>query len=104
MRRAVRAMSSYAARDKKKGPFLNGPLDFTGTEAFRADVEFARFSAAYVNPDALDINVPAASRVAVRVADVISSHRSAAAAITEFGHTVSPLTDIHGTTNLCIVS
>lgn len=97
-------MINISCSGNKKGPFLNGPLDFTGTEAFRADVELARFSAAYVDFDTLDIDIPTASRVAVRVADVIASHRSAAATITEFGHSVSPLTGSHGTTNWCIVS
>ena len=67
----------------KKGPFLNGPLNFTGTEALRADMKFACLSAAHINAHTLDVNQPATSCVTVRVAYSVSCSRSAAAAITE---------------------
>ena len=87
----------------KKEPFLNGSLNSTGTEALRADIKLARLSAAYVDSDALDIDVPAASGMAVRVADVVSRHRAAAAAITELGHSFSLLAG-RRKINQCIVS
>ena len=87
----------------KKEPFLNGSLNSTGTEALGADIKLSRFSAAYVDSDALDIDVPAASGMAVRVADVVSRHRAAAAAITELGHSFSLLAG-RRKINQCIVS
>ena len=79
-------ISAGGVWNKKKSRLLNGSLDFTGTEALRAYMEFARLSAAYVNTYTLKVNEPAASGVTVRVADGISSRWSAAAAITELGH------------------
>ena len=67
----------------QKGPFLNGPLYFSGTEAFRADMKFSGLSATYVNANILDVHQPTAPGVAVRVADRISCSRAATAAITE---------------------
>ena len=87
----------------KKEPLLNGSLDSTGTKAFGADIKLPRFSAAYVDSDALDIDIPAASCMAVRVADIVSRRRTAAAAITESGHLFSLLAS-HRTINQCIVS
>lgn len=71
--------------NKKREP-LNGSLDFSGTEAFCADMEFSCFSSTYVNAYILDVHQPAASSVAIRVADCISCSRTATAAITELGH------------------
>ena len=68
---------------RKKSRLLNGSLDFTGTEALRAYMKFACLSAAHINAHTLDVNQPAASCVAVRMADSVSCSRSAAAAITE---------------------
>ena len=87
----MRKMATNKERvTKKKSRLLNGSLDFTGTEALRADMEFARFSAAHVNTYTLKVYEPAASGVTVRVADGISGRRSATAAITELGHNCFP--------------
>ena len=83
-------ISAGGVWNKKKSRLLNGSLDFTGTEALRAYMEFARLSAAYVNTYTLKVNEPAASGVTVRVADGISGRRSATAAITELGHNCFP--------------
>ena len=77
-------------KDKKKSRLLNGSLDFTGTEALRADMEFARFSAAHVNTYTLKVYEPAAPGMTIRVAYGISGRRSATAAITELGHFCFP--------------
>jgi hypothetical protein len=90
-------------KDIKKEPFLNGSLNSTGTKALRADVKLSRFSAAYIDSDALNVDIPAASGMAVRVADVVSRYRAAAAAITELGHSYSLLAS-RKTINQCIVS
>ena len=74
----------------KKGPFLNGPLNFTGTEALRADMKFTGLSAAHINAYTLKIYEPTTPSMAVRVADGISYRRSATAAITELGHNCFP--------------
>ena len=91
------------AFDIKKEPFLNGSLNSTGTEALGADIKLSRFSAAYVDSDALNIDIPAAPGMTVRVADVVSRYRAAAAAITELGHSYSLLAS-RRTINPCIVS
>ena len=75
----------------KKRAALNGSLYFSGTEALRADMKFTSLSAAYVDLYALNIDEPATSGMAVRVADGISRCRPAAAAITEFWHLFPPL-------------
>ena len=67
----------------KKRAALYGPLYFSGTEALRADMKFASLSAAYIYLNALYVYKPAASCVAVGVADGVTSCRPAAAAITE---------------------
>ena len=71
------------AKAIKKEPLINGSLDSTGTEALRADMEFARFSAAHVNTYTLKVYEPAAPGMTIRVAYGISGRRSATAAITE---------------------
>lgn len=51
---------------KRKEPFLfNGSLDYTGSQAFGADVKFARLTAANINADSLNVDEPAASRMTV---------------------------------------
>ena len=76
---------------KKKSRLLNGSLDFTGTEALRADMKFTGLSAAHINAYTLKIYEPTTPCVTVRVANGISRRRSATAAITELGHFYSPL-------------
>ena len=76
---------------KKKSRLLNGSLDFTGTEALRADMKLSGLSAANINAYILNINQPTAPGVTVRVADGISCNRSAAATITEPRQIISPL-------------
>ena len=77
-------------QNKKKEPLLNGSLDFTGTEALRAYMEFAGLSATYVNTYTLKVYEPAAPGMTIRVAYGISGRRSATAAITELGHFCFP--------------
>jgi len=79
-----------AVSKNQKGPFLNGPLYFSGTEAFRADMKFSGLSATYVNAYILNVNQPTASGMTVRMADRISGNRPAAAAIAELGQFVFP--------------
>ncbi len=50
---------------KIKEPLFNGSLDYTGSETFRADVEFASFTTAYIYADCLNVNKPAAPCVSV---------------------------------------
>lgn len=69
--------------EKKKEPFLNGSLNFTGTEALRTNMKFASLSATYVNAYILNVDKPATPCMAVRVAHGISCYRAATAAITE---------------------
>ena len=76
---------------RKKSRLLNGSLDFTGTEALRADMKFACLSAADINAYTLKVYEPTTPCVTVRVANGISRRRSATAAITELGHFYSPL-------------
>lgn len=78
-------------KDKKKSRLLNGSLDFTGTEALRADMKFACLSAAHINTYTLKVNEPTTPCMAVRVANGISRRRSATAAITKLRQFVSPL-------------
>lgn len=68
---------------QKKEPLLNGSLNFTGTEALRANMKFACLSATYVNSYILNVNQPAAPCMAVRVANGIPRCGSTTAAITE---------------------
>lgn len=70
-------------KGNKKRAVLHGSLYFTGTEALGADMELAGLPSAYVNSDALDVDEPAASRVAVRMAYRVSRNGPAAAAVTE---------------------
>lgn len=67
----------------KKRAVLHGPLYFTGTEALRTDMKSTSLSSAYVHLYALNIDEPAASRMAVRVANGVPCYRPAPAAITE---------------------
>lgn len=76
-------MRTEVKRNKKRA-VLNGSLYFAGTEALGADVELAGFPTAYVDSDALNVDEPAASCMAVRMAHRVSRNRSAAAAVTEF--------------------
>lgn len=71
-------------KGNKKRAVLHGSLYFTGTEALGADMKLAGLPSAYVYSDALDVDEPAASCVAVRMADRVSRNRPAAAAVTEF--------------------
>ena len=52
-------------KGKRKEPLFNGSLDYTGSETFCADVEFAGLSASDVDAYGLNVNKPAASCVAV---------------------------------------
>lgn len=75
----------------KKRAVLDGSLYFTGTEALCAYMKLAGLPSAYVDSDALDVDEPAASRMAVRMAHRVSRNRAAAAAIAEFRHLFPPL-------------
>lgn len=72
------------AKGNKKRAVLHGSLYFTGTEALGADMELAGLTSAYVYPDALDVDKPTASCMAVRMAHRVSRNGPAAAAVTEF--------------------
>ena len=52
-------------KGKRKEPLFNGSLNYTGSETFCADVEFAGLSASDVDAYGLNVNKPAASCVAV---------------------------------------
>lgn len=82
---------SVAEKRNKKRAALDGSLYFTGTEALCAYMKLAGLPSAYVNSDALDIDEPAASCMAVRMAHRVSRNRAAAAAIAEFRHLFPPL-------------
>ncbi len=66
----------------KKRAVLNGSLYFSGTKALSADMKSARLTAAHIDLDALDIDEPAASCVAVGMADGVPGHGAASAAVT----------------------
>ena len=66
----------------KKRAVLNGSLYFSGTKALGADMKPARFTAAHIYLDALNIDEPAASCMAVRMAHGVSGYRAASAAVT----------------------
>jgi len=79
----MRKMATNRERvTKKKSRLLNGSLDFTGTEALRADMKFTGLSAAHINAYTLKIYEPTTPCVTVRMANGISRRRSATAAIT----------------------
>ena len=71
-------------KGNKKRAVLHGSLSFTGTEALGADMELAGLPSAYVDSDALNVDEPAASCMAVRMAHRVSRNGPAAAAVTEF--------------------
>lgn len=78
MLKAAEAMS----KGNKKRAALNGSLYFSGTKALGADMKSARFSSAYVYLDALNVDEPAASRMAVGMADGVPCYGAASAAVT----------------------
>ena len=68
----------------KGSVLLDSACYFTGTEALGADMELAGLPSAYVDSDALNVDEPAASCMAVRMAHRVSRNGPAAAAVTEF--------------------
>ena len=82
-------------KGNKKRAVLHGSLYFTGTEALGADMELAGLPSAYVDSDALNVDEPAASCMAVRMAHRVSRGRSSHRILTF----VSPLVSLKQSTS-----
>jgi len=72
--------------EKKGGLPLDSPLDQTGTKAARTDLELGPAPFAKIDPDRLQVQLPTATSMAVRMADVIAGNGPAATALADLGH------------------
>ena len=74
---------------KKSGLPLDSPLDLTGTEATRANLQLGSLPVSKIDPDRLQVQLPTTAGMTIRVADVVACNRPTATALADLGHQLS---------------